>query len=40
VLWQPGELTRVLGDLGWSVSAYGTGTYFLWAEGHRTGPPA
>jgi 2-polyprenyl-3-methyl-5-hydroxy-6-metoxy-1,4-benzoquinol methylase len=40
VLWQPGELTRVLGDLGWSVSAYGTGTYFLWAVGHRTGPPA
>jgi demethylmenaquinone methyltransferase/2-methoxy-6-polyprenyl-1,4-benzoquinol methylase len=37
VLWRPDELCEALGELGWSVAAYATGTYFLWAEGTRAG---
>ena len=37
VLWRPEELERVLATLGWSVEAYGTGTYFMWAEGRHAG---
>jgi len=36
VLWRPDELRDALADLGWSVAVYGTGTYFLWAEGARS----
>lgn len=36
VLWQPVDLETVLDPLGWSVEAFATGTYFMWAEGRRT----
>lgn len=35
VLWRPEELEEALASLGWSIDAYGTGTYFMWAEGKR-----
>ena len=38
VLWEPPELSDALRALGWSVTAFGTGNYFLWAEGRRTSP--
>ena len=39
VLWQPVELEALLDPLGWSVEAFATGTYFMWAEGRRTIDP-
>ena len=36
VLWRPLELETALDSLGWSVEAFATGTYFMWAEGTRT----
>ncbi len=36
VLWRPDELRDALADLGWSFAVYGTGTYFMWAEGVRS----
>ena len=38
VLWRPDELCDTLAGLGWAITAYTTGTYFMWAEGTRTGP--
>jgi demethylmenaquinone methyltransferase/2-methoxy-6-polyprenyl-1,4-benzoquinol methylase len=35
VLWRPEELCATLGELGWDVQAFSTGTYFLWAEARR-----
>lgn len=36
VLWEPVQLEMLLATLGWSVEAFATGTYFMWAEGRRT----
>lgn len=36
VLWHPLELEAALDPLGWSVEAFATGTYFMWAEGTLT----
>lgn len=38
VLWQPGELGKLLLDLGWDFDVFSTGHYFLWAQGARSRP--
>ncbi len=35
VLWRPDELEGALEALGWSVDAFPTGMYFMWAQGTR-----
>jgi demethylmenaquinone methyltransferase/2-methoxy-6-polyprenyl-1,4-benzoquinol methylase len=37
VLWRPEELRAALAGLGWTFEVFSTGSYFMWAEGRRTG---